>query len=52
MCRGDGRGWAELGPAEHTVKAHVTAVFRALKVASRTQAAIVAAKLGLIDPGR
>jgi DNA-binding NarL/FixJ family response regulator len=42
----------ELGLAERTVKAHVTAVFRALKVTSRTQAAIEAAKLGLIDPGR
>jgi hypothetical protein len=48
-ARGDGR---ELGLAERTVKAHVTAVFRALKVTSRTQAAIEAAKLGLIDPGR
>jgi DNA-binding NarL/FixJ family response regulator len=37
----------ELGLAERTVKAHVTAVFRALKVSSRTQAAIEAAKLGL-----
>ena len=42
----------ELGLAERTVKAHVTAVFRALKVTSRTQAAIEAAKLGLIDSGR
>ena len=40
----------ELGLAERTVKAHVTAVFRALKVTSRTQAAIEASKLGLIDP--
>jgi DNA-binding NarL/FixJ family response regulator len=39
----------ELGLAERTVKAHVTAVFRALKVTSRTQAAIVAAKLGLTE---
>jgi DNA-binding NarL/FixJ family response regulator len=37
----------ELGLAERTVKAHVTAVFRALKVSSRTRAAIEAAKLGL-----
>jgi DNA-binding NarL/FixJ family response regulator len=42
----------ELGLAERTVKAHVTAVFRALKVTSRTQAAIEASKLGLIDSGR
>jgi len=40
----------ELGLAERTVKAHVTAVLRALKVTSRTQAAIEAAKLGLVDP--
>ncbi len=40
----------ELGLAERTVKAHVTAVFRALKVTSRTQAAIEALKLGLVDP--
>jgi DNA-binding NarL/FixJ family response regulator len=37
----------ELGLAERTVKAHVTAIFRALKVSSRTQAAIEAAKLGV-----
>jgi DNA-binding NarL/FixJ family response regulator len=37
----------ELGLAERTVKAHVTAVLRALEVSSRTQAAIEAAKLGL-----
>ena len=37
----------ELGLAERTVKAHVTAIFRALKVSSRTQAAIEASKLGI-----
>jgi DNA-binding NarL/FixJ family response regulator len=42
----------ELGLAERTVKAHVTAVLRALKVTSRTQAAIEASRLGLVDPGR
>ena len=42
----------ELGLAERTVKAHVTAVFRALKVTSRTQAAIEASRLGLGDPRR
>ena len=42
----------QLGLAERTVKAHVTAVFRALKVTSRTQAAIEASKLGLVDPRR
>jgi DNA-binding NarL/FixJ family response regulator len=40
----------ELGLAERTVKAHVTAVFRALKVTSRTQAALAAARLGLARP--
>jgi len=42
----------ELGLAERTVKAHVTAVFRALKVSGRTQAAIEAAKLGLTESPR
>jgi DNA-binding NarL/FixJ family response regulator len=42
----------ELRLAERTVKAHVTAVFRALKVSSRTQAAIAASKLGLMDTVR
>jgi DNA-binding NarL/FixJ family response regulator len=37
----------ELGLAERTVKAHITAVFRALKVSSRTQAALAATKLGV-----
>lgn len=37
----------ELGLAERTVKAHITAVFRALNVTSRTQAALAATKLGL-----
>jgi DNA-binding NarL/FixJ family response regulator len=37
----------ELGLAERTVKVHVTAVLRALKVTSRTQAAIAAGRLGL-----
>ena len=36
----------ELDLAERTVKAHVTAVMRALGVSSRTQAAVVATKLG------
>ena len=42
----------ELGLAERTVKAHVTAVLRALKVTSRTQAAVEASKLGLVDSAR
>jgi DNA-binding NarL/FixJ family response regulator len=40
----------ELGLAERTVKAHVTAILRALKVSSRTQAAIEAGKLGVFGP--
>jgi DNA-binding NarL/FixJ family response regulator len=43
----------ELGLAERTVKAHITAVLRALGVSSRTQAAIAATKLGVGSwPGR
>lgn len=41
----------ELGLAERTVKAHLSAVFRALNVSSRTQAAIVAARLQLPAAG-
>ncbi len=37
----------ELGLAERTVKAHVTAVLRALHASSRTQAALAATRLGL-----
>jgi DNA-binding NarL/FixJ family response regulator len=37
----------ELDLAERTVKAHISAVFRALGVTTRTQAALAAAKLGL-----
>ncbi len=40
----------ELDLAERTVKAHITANFRALKVSSRTQAAIAAARLGMALP--
>jgi DNA-binding NarL/FixJ family response regulator len=39
----------ELGLAERTVKAHVSAVLRLLNVSSRTQAAVEAMKLGLAD---
>jgi DNA-binding NarL/FixJ family response regulator len=39
----------ELGLAERTVKAHMSAVLNALKVSSRTQAVIAAGRLGL-DP--
>jgi DNA-binding NarL/FixJ family response regulator len=37
----------ELDLAERTVKAHISAVFRALGVTTRTQAAVAAAKLGM-----
>lgn len=42
----------ELDLAERTVKAHVTAVLRSLKVSSRTQAAVEAVRLGLADAPR
>lgn len=42
----------ELGLAERTVKAHVTAVLRALGVSSRTQAAVEAVRLGVADKTR
>jgi DNA-binding NarL/FixJ family response regulator len=41
----------ELGLAERTVKAHVTAVLRTLKVSNRTHVAIAAARLGLGGAG-
>ena len=37
----------ELGLAESTVKIHITAIFKALKVSNRTQAVIAAGRLGL-----
>ena len=40
MCR-------ELGLAERTVKAHMSAVLNTLRVSSRTQAVIAAGALGL-----
>ena len=39
---------SDLGIAESTIKMHVTAVFKALRVSSRTQAALVAQEKGLI----
>jgi len=42
----------ELDLAERTVKAHISAVFRALGVSTRTQAALAAAKLGLVAPDK
>ena len=38
---------AHLGIAEKTVKAHIAAIFRTLRVANRTQAANAARDLGL-----
>jgi DNA-binding NarL/FixJ family response regulator len=40
----------EMGVVETTVKAHVTVILRRLGVVSRTQAAIVAARLALSSP--
>jgi DNA-binding NarL/FixJ family response regulator len=37
-----------LGVSQKTVKVHVTAIFKALNVANRVQAAAVADKAGLI----
>ena len=42
----------ELGIVERTVKSHVTAIFGALSVINRTQAAMVAERLGLVSRGR
>jgi DNA-binding NarL/FixJ family response regulator len=36
-----------LGLSEGTVKIHITAIFKALGVASRTQALVAVARLGL-----
>ncbi len=50
---GEGRSNKEiaesLGLAEGTVKIHVTAILKALKATNRTQAAMVAAQLGLVS---
>lgn len=43
---------AELGLSEATVKAHVTATFKALKVTNRTQAVRAVERLGLKLPGK
>lgn len=37
----------ELGLAERTVKVHITAIFKALKVSNRTQAVVAAGRLGI-----
>jgi len=41
---------ATLGLAAQTVKAHVSAIFRALRLTSRTQAVLAVTKLGLLPP--
>jgi DNA-binding NarL/FixJ family response regulator len=41
---------AELGIGEKTVKTHVSNVLAKLGVQSRTQAALHAARIGLVDP--
>jgi len=41
---------AELGVSEATVKAHATAVFKALKVSNRTQATLAMERMGLVLP--
>ena len=38
----------ELGLSEKTVKAHVTAIFKVLGVANRTQAALAARSVGVV----
>lgn len=43
---------AELEVSEATVKAHITAVFKALKVSNRTQAALAMERMGLGLPRR
>jgi DNA-binding NarL/FixJ family response regulator len=40
----------ELGLTEATVKTHIAAIFRSLGVANRTQAVLVAEKMGLVNP--
>ncbi|MEL6214626.1 MAG: response regulator transcription factor [Pseudomonadota bacterium] len=40
----------ELGVSEATIKAHITAVFRKLKVNNRTQAVLAVQKLAVSDP--
>jgi two-component system nitrate/nitrite response regulator NarL len=42
----------ELGLSEKTVKAHVTAIFKAMNVVNRTQAATLAKGMGLVSPPR
>jgi DNA-binding NarL/FixJ family response regulator len=41
----------ELGLSAHTVKIHVTAIFKALGVSNRTEAAVASRELGMSPPG-
>ncbi len=41
----------ELGMSEGTVKVHIAAIFRALRVRNRTQATVVAFREGWLHPG-
>lgn len=51
VCRGEANKAIarRLGVSDATVRAHLSAVFRALSVTNRTQAALVARERGLID---
>jgi DNA-binding NarL/FixJ family response regulator len=40
---------SELGLSEKTVKAHVTAIFKILGVVNRTQAVLVARRMGMLN---
>jgi len=50
ICRGKGNKEiaSDFGLSEKTVKTHVTAIFRALGVVNRTQAALTARRVGLL----
>lgn len=41
----------ELGLSAHTVKIHVTAIFKALGVSNRTEAAVASREIGKLQPG-
>jgi len=41
----------DLGITEHTVKAHVTQIYKKLGITNRTQAALLASKAHMLDYG-
>jgi DNA-binding NarL/FixJ family response regulator len=41
----------KLGLSEHTIKIHLTAIFKTLGVSNRTEAAIACRELGFYNPG-